>query len=329
MQSIHKKEQQMKKILAVLALTMSSAVMAWQPTKPINVYVGFAPGSGNELSFRGVSSLIEKQNKDISFVIRNQPGADGVIAMNEFITKPNDGYHLYVPSHQGIWVTAEYFNKAAVKFTLNDFEYVVSIAKSPLAIVVPGDSNIKTVPEFLKAIQNPVKPLNIAAGSGAHKLAYNYMSDKLKLDETKVQLIGYKGPAQAAVAVAGKEVDYGILPVAVAQTLAQSGKIRILAICGEKRLAQLPDVPLMNQYVSGMNVYAAWGLVLPKDTAKEIVDWYVANFSNAIISKEAQQFFDNNLMFADERELTPAGFKNSMLQLRKQWIPVISKLNIQ
>jgi tripartite-type tricarboxylate transporter receptor subunit TctC len=77
-----------------------------------------------------------------------------------------------------------------------------------------------------------------------------------------------------------------------------------------------------------MNVYAAWGLVLPKDTAKEIVDWYVTNFSNAIISKEAQQFFDNNLMFTDERELTPQGFKNSMMQLRKQWIPVVSKLNI-
>lgn len=317
----------MKRLLAVLALVASTAALAWQPTKPINVYIGFAPGSGNELSFRGVSAILEKQRKDLSFVIRNQPGADGVVAMNEFITRPNDGYHVYVPSHQGIWVTAEYFNKPAVKYTLNDFEYVVSIAKSPLAIVVPGDSAIKTVPEFLKAIQNPDKPLNIAAGSGAHKLAYNYMSDKLKLDETKVQLIGYKGPAQAAVAVAGKEVDYGILPVAVAQTLAQSGKIRILALCGEQRLAQIPDVPLMNQFVPGMNVYAAWGLILPKDTPKEIVDWYVTNFSTAILSKEAQQFFDNNLMFSDAKELTPAGFKNSMMQLRKQWIPVISKLN--
>lgn len=319
----------MKKLLAILALAASSAALAWQPVKPINVYVGFAPGSGNELSFRGVSSLLERQNKELAFVIRNQPGADGVIAMNDFITKPNDGYHLYVPSHQGIWVTAEYFNKPAVRFTLNDFEYVMSIAKSPLAIVVAGDSDIKTVPEFLKSIQNPAKPLNIAAGSGAHKLAYNYMSDKLKLDETKVQLVGYKGPAQAAVAVAAKEVDYGILPVAVAQTLAQSGRIRILAICGEKRLTQIPDVPLMNQYVPGMNVYAAWGLVLPKDTPKDIIDWYVTNFSSVILSKEAQQFFDNNLMFSDERELNPAGFKNSMMQLRKQWIPVISKLNIQ
>jgi tripartite-type tricarboxylate transporter receptor subunit TctC len=319
----------MKKLFAILAIAFCSTAMAWQPTKPINVYIGFAPGSGNELSFRGVSSIMERQNKNLSFVIRNQPGADGVIAMNEFITKPNDGYHVYVPSHQGIWVTAEYFNKQAVRYTLDDFEYVVSIAKSPLAIVVPGDSNIKTVPEFLKAIQNPEKSLNIAAGSGAHKLAYNYMSDKLNLDEKKVQLIGYKGPAQAAVAVAAKEVDYGILPVAVAQTIAQSGKIRILAICGEKRLAQIPDVPLMNQFVPGMNVYAAWGIILPKGTPKEIVDWYVTNFSTTIVSKEAQQFFDNNLMFIDERELTPQGFKNSMMQLRKQWIPVISKLNIQ
>jgi tripartite-type tricarboxylate transporter receptor subunit TctC len=317
----------MKKLLALILLVPVLA-FAWEPTRPINVTVGFAPGSGNEVSFRGVSSLIEKQNKNVNFVIMNRPGADGVVAMNDFITQPNDGYHIYVPSHQGIWVTAEYFNKGAVKYNLNDFEYVVSIAKSPLAIVVPIDSNITTVPTLINLVKNTTKPISVAAGSGAHKLAYNYMSDRLRLNDDLIKTISYKGPAQALVAVASKEVDFGILPVAVAKTL-DGTKVRILAICGEKRLTQIPAIPLMSDYIPGMNVYAGWSIILPKGTNKEIVDWYVKNFSQAINSPEAQQFFDSNLMFSDARLTNPKGAKEDMMKLRQQWIPIISKLNLE
>lgn len=316
----------MKKLFALTVMLISLAASAWEPSKPINVYIGFAPGSGNEMSFRGVSSIIEKQNKNINFVIYNRPGADGVVAMNDFVTKPADGYHVYIPSHQGIWVTAEYFNKPAVKYTLNDFEYVLSIAKSPLALVVPYDSPVTTVPTFINHVKYTTKPISIAAGSGAHKLAYNYIADRLKLNGDLIKTIGYKGPAQAVMAVASKEVDYGILPVAVAQTMSQSNKVRILAIFSEQKLAQLPNIPLMHDYVAGANVYAAWGIILPKGTPKEVINWYNTTFASAIRSTEAQRFFNSNLMFSNEAELTPNGFESSMKQLRKQWIPVIERL---
>lgn len=315
----------MKKLLITLLVLFSLSAAAWEPTKPINVYVGFAPGSGNEMSFRGVSSIVEK-NKNVNFVIYNRPGADGVVAMNDFITKPADGYHIYIPSHQGIWVTAEYFNKSAVQYKLTDFEYVLSIAKSPLAIIVPYDSEVTTIPTLINHLKNTTKPVSIAAGSGAHKLAYNYMADQLKLNNDLIKTISYKGPAQAALAVAAKEVEYGIMPVTVAMPLVQGNRVRILGLFSEQRLAQLPHTPLIHEYIPGANVYGAWGIILPKGTPKEIVDWYVANFGTAIRSPDGQRFFSNNLMFSTEAELTPKGFEISMKQLRKQWIPVIERL---
>jgi tripartite-type tricarboxylate transporter receptor subunit TctC len=75
-----------------------------------------------------------------------------------------------------------------------------------------------------------------------------------------------------------------------------------------------------------MNVYAGWGIILPKGASPEIQKWYVNNFSKAIRSPEAQIFFENNYMFADERELTPGGFKRSMADLRNLWVPVLNKL---
>jgi tripartite-type tricarboxylate transporter receptor subunit TctC len=76
-----------------------------------------------------------------------------------------------------------------------------------------------------------------------------------------------------------------------------------------------------------MNVYAGWGIILPKGSSPEIQKWYVDNFSKAIRSPEAQVFFENNYMFVDERELTPDGFKRSMSDLRKLWVPVLEKLD--
>jgi hypothetical protein len=55
----------------------------------------------------------------------------------------------------------------------------------------------------------------------------------------------------------------------------------------------------------------------------------VDNFSQAIKSPEGQEFFKKNFMFSDARELTPVGFKNSMMQLRRQWVPILDKLDLK
>lgn len=316
----------MKKLLLSVLFFISSTVMAWEPQQPIKATVGFAPGSGNELSFRGFSAFVEKANPKVTFVIENRPGADGVVAMNEFVTKPNDGYHLYVPSHQGIWVTAEYFNKQAVRFTLDDFEYGLSLARSPLAIIVNEKSDVYSVPDLIKKLLTTQKPITFAAGSGAHKLAFNYMAFQVPFNKELVKTVGYKGPAQATQDVAGGHVEFGIVPIAVAAPVAKGGKVRILALCSEQKLDGFEDTPLMKTYIPGMNVYAGWGIIFPKGTRKEIIDWYAKNFANAINSKEGQEFMRNNYMFSPKKERSPEGFKSAMTDLRKQWIPIIKDM---
>ena len=314
-------------IIKVIAVSLITTLAhAWEPTKPITAVIGFAPGSGNELSFRGISSIIEKANPKINFIVENRPGGDGTIGMNHFIKLPNDGYHISVPSHQGVWVTADFSNPENKKYTLDDFEYVLTLAKSPLAIIANSASAVNTPREFLDRVKSTDKPLNIAAGSGAHKLAYEYMMYNIKGNRSLVKTIPYKGPAQAGQDVAGGHVEFGIIPVAVANTLTQSGKIKIIALCSEYKINAIKDVPLMKDLIPGMNVYAAWGIILPKNTDKEIIDWYVTNFTSAIRSNEGQRFLRENLMFAEPKEQTPQGFRSSMMQLREKWVPIIKEV---
>lgn len=318
----------MKKILASILMLVSLSVWAWEPTRPITVQVGFAPGSGNEISFRSVASIVER-NTGAKFIVVNQPGADGVISLNQLIESAPDGYTINIASQQGTWVMADVLFKKETKFTPDSFEYAINIAKSPLALIAPADSPVNTPREFLRLIESTDRPINIAVGSSSHKLAYEYIITNTRARQPLIQAVSYKGPAQAGVDVAARQTDFGIIPAAVAYNLVKSGKVKYIGIFGEQRLNKIPEVQLMNTILPGANVYAGWGILLPKGTPTDIVSWYNQNFLRAIRSNEAQQFFSENLMFVEERELSPGGYKSSMIALRKVWLPIAEKMDFK
>ena len=76
----------MKRLLALLLVTASTLVHAqWQPTKPVTVIVGNTPGAGNEIAFRKLAQIVQKENPKFVYVVQNIPGADSVIANNRFL----------------------------------------------------------------------------------------------------------------------------------------------------------------------------------------------------------------------------------------------------
>jgi len=317
----------MKKFLttALLALT-TTAVWAWQPTKPITVQIGFGPGSGNEVSFRAMAQQVEEAT-GAKFLVVNQPGADGMISINHLVDAVPDGHTINIPSQQNTWVMGDVMYKDTIKFPPNSFRYVINIARSPLVIIAPADSSVNTPQELVRLLETTNRPLSFAVGSSSHRLAYEYLVQNTKAKRNLIQSVNYRGPVQAGTDVAAKSTDFGVIPAAIAQTFVNNGKVKIIGLCSEKKLAKMPSVPLMSSVVPGLNVYAGWGILLPKNTPPEITKWYVDNFAKAVRSEKSRQFFDENLMFMDERELTPQGYKESMLALRRVWLPIAKKMN--
>jgi tripartite-type tricarboxylate transporter receptor subunit TctC len=78
----------------------------------------------------------------------------------------------------------------------------------------------------------------------------------------------------------------------------------------------------------GINVYAAWSIQLPPGTDKEIVAWYQQQFAAAVRSREYAEYRDANVILYAEDELTPAGLKRHMDELRAAFIPVLSKIDL-
>jgi tripartite-type tricarboxylate transporter receptor subunit TctC len=290
--------------------------------------VGFAPGSGNEVSFRIVSSIAEKNNNlGNTFVINNRPGAGEVIGVNWFAQQAPNGTNLYIASQQGLFTATEQWYPGQLRINPMDMEFVTTIAKSPLVVVANSNSRTNTPEQLIERLKNPKEPINVAIGATAHRIVLEYLMDHVRGDHKLVQAVLYKGPAQAVQDVAGNQTEFGIMPIAIARPLIEAGKVKPIAITSEQRLAQIPQVPLWKDHVPGLNVYAAWMIMLPPGTPREQIDYYNRLFVPAINSPEAKKIFDENLMFAVKSEQTPEGVRAYISRLQTQWTPYTRKIS--
>ena len=315
----------MKKLLLAILMVPVLAWAQWAPSKTVTTTIGFAPGSGNELSFRKASDIVMKQNPGVSFFVETRPGADAAVASNAFMTAPSDGLHLMVPSHMSLFVTNDIWQKDIKRFEYNSFKPVVTLGKSPLVLVASSKSAVNTPQEFVKYITNG-RPVNIAVGGGAHRMAYEYIMMKTKADPRQIQSVSFQGPAPAVQSVASYDgrsgTEFGIMPVAVARPLIEAGKVKPIGLTGGPKLKALPNVPLLSDVVPGLRVYAGWIVVLPPSTPTVIVDWYVDRFSKAILSQEYQTWAEQNYIIIDRDELTPRGVMAYAEELRTAFAPI-------
>ena len=319
-----------KKLLLSLLLVPVLA-LAWEPTKPVTVVIGNTPGAGNEMAFRKLAEIVQKRNPNFVYVVQNIPGADSVIANNKFLEAANDGHTINLPSHMSSYVTNDIWEKNIKKYNYDSFVDVLTMGKSPLVLVASVKSGIETPQDFVKYIQSG-RNINVAIGGGAHRTAFEYLMDRGRGNRDAVKSIKFNGPVPALQSVGqwdGKTgTEFGIVPIAVAKTLIDGGRVKPIGFTGTRKMTQFPNVPLLNGVTPGINVYAAWSIQLPPGTNRDIVEWYQQQFSAAIRSAEYKEYTDANVIFYAEDELTPAGLKKHMDDLRTAFIPVLSKIDL-
>jgi tripartite-type tricarboxylate transporter receptor subunit TctC len=326
----------MKNFLSALLLAAAAVVpfaaAAWEPTKPVTVYVGITPGSGNELAFRKLAEIVQRNNPKFVYVVQNIPGADSVVAQNRFIDAAPDGYTANLPSHMSTYVTNDIWQKDIKKFKYNDFTDVLTMGKSPLVLVASPRSMINTPEDFITLISTTKKPISIATGGGAHRTAFEYLMYRGQGNKELVRPIRFNGPLPTVTSVAafdGKSgTEFGIIPIAVAKPLLDAGRVKAIGFTGNRKMDQYPKIPLLNTVAPGINVYAAWSLQLPPKTPANIVDWYQREFAKAVRSVEYKEWMENQVVFYEESELAPAGLLKHMNELRDTFMPVLEAIDL-
>ena len=302
--------------------------LAWEPTRPVTVVIGNAPGAGNEIAFRKLSQIINRTNKKLTFVVENRAGADSVIAMNHMMSVTPDGHTIAAFNHMSQYVTQDIWQRNVKRYEYNSFEDVLTIGKSPLVLVAIATSAVNTPDEFATLLRTTQHPVFVAVGSGAHRITLEYLMMKTGGNKNLVKHIAFNGPAQALNSVAGAQgTEFGIMPLAVARPLIEAGRVKAIGITGDRKIAQMPNVPLLRKIAPGISVFAAWNLVLPPRTDRAIVDYYADLFARAINTAEYQEWMDQNLVFVDSRELDPDGLRHHAQELRKTFLPLANQIN--
>lgn len=316
----------MKKIISILAF-LPMAVLAWQPTKSVTVVFPNGPGAGNEISFRIVADQVERQT-GVKFVPEYRPGADGNLAINHFVTVPRDGHTISVPACQSNWVTPEVWYRNVIKYNPMDLEPVANIARSPLAFWAHPSSRINTPDELVAAINRKDRAITFAIGGGGHKLAVEYLADKLAVPGgDRIETVMYKGPAQALLDVMGGHVEFGVTPVAVGYPHVQAGKLKLIGLADTRPLPGLESAPLMSRAAPGLSIHGCWNIVLPPGTPSEIQAWYQRHFVPAIRSAESAAKFRENLMYITPEEHSPTGVRAAMSRLQQTWQPIARRID--
>ena len=315
------------KKLLITALLLPVIGWAWEPSKPVTVVFPNGPGAGNEISFRIVADIVERKT-GVLFKPEHRPGADGNIAINHFVTVPRDGHTIAVPACQSNWVTPEVWYPKVIRYNPMDLEPIANIARSPLAFWAHPASKINTPEEFVAAIKKKDRPLMVAIGGGGHKLAVEYLVDRVSVPgSNNLQTVMYKGPAQALMDVMGGHVEFGVTPVAVGYPHVQAGKLKLIGIADTRPLPGLESVPLMSRVVPGLSIHGCCNMVLPPDTPPDVQRWYAEHFVPAIRSAEAGARFRENMMYITPEEHSPAGVRASMARLQQTWQSIARRID--
>lgn len=315
----------MKKIVGSLIFVISSTAFAWQPTKPIDVTISFPAGSGNDLIFRPLAVIVEK-NTGVNFTIKNKPGAGGAVGNQEFATLPNDGHFIDIASIGGIAAMDYTYPSFAKKppYSVESFSYAILLGYSPIAVIAKADDPVNNPKELVQTLTGD-HTASIAENGGSGKLVLETLLMKISAREKNPKLvtIEHKGPVQTITDVAGGHVRFGIAPLAVAAVHHGAGKLKVVAISSKNKVSSLPDIQPISTVVKNFDIVVPWGIILPKDSPVEALNWYSDKFKQALNEPGVRENFAKSYIFVRDDLLIPKAFKDYVYDQYKEHKPVV------
>jgi tripartite-type tricarboxylate transporter receptor subunit TctC len=270
-------------ILAALA-----PAHAQYPEKQITMVVCFPAGGGTDIAARLVNvPLGEALGKPI--VIENRGGAGGNIGIAAVKRLPADGYTLLVCSSAFV-VNPSLYAQAAYD-PLKDFIPLMVMGASPNVFVVPAQSPIKSMKEFIdKAKANPGKMNWTSPGAGTTpQLAGELLKLRTGID---MQHIPFPGAGPATNAVLAGTVDLYTANIGSVQGLIDGGKVRPIAVTATKRWAPLPDVPTLEEIgVKDAASDTFQGVYVLAGTPQPVVDRLAKELTTILAKPDVQEKF--------------------------------------
>ncbi|MDQ0072169.1 tripartite-type tricarboxylate transporter receptor subunit TctC [Variovorax boronicumulans] len=261
--------------------------------RPIRIVVPFAAGGGNDVFARQMAKGLGELRKS-GVIVDNKPGAGGNLGTEQVVRSAPDGSTLLL-GHTGTVSINPALYKGLKFDARKDLVPVAMFASSALVLVVPAASKVRSVADLVaeaKARPGLLDYASSGSGTGGHLTGELFA----QRTGTKLNHIPYKGTNPALTDLAGGQVQmmFSVIPPALA--LVKSGRLRAIAVTGDKRLPTLPDVPTVAESglreLAGFESTLTYGLLAPRGTSDAVVKELATQMLKVAGDKEFQSRLD-------------------------------------
>jgi len=221
------------------ALANVAAAQQDYPTRPIRIVVAYPPGGSNDFLARLFGPRLT-ENFGRQVVVDNRGGGNTIIGTDIVAKSAPDGYTLLLAGSTMVAVPHLYRN---IPYdVINDLAPIAGIARSEFMLVVHPALPVTTVRELIALAKQKPGELNYATSSTGGPTHLGAVQFEM-LAGVKMQQVPYKGGGPAMTDLVGGQVQLGFANPAGAIAMVRAGRLRPIAITGDKRLPALPQVP--------------------------------------------------------------------------------------
>ncbi len=257
-------------LVCISSLSQAQDAAATYPNKPIKIISPFAPGGATDILARILAQKLGDAWKQ-TVIVDNKSGGGGVIAAAEVARAEKDGYTLLLGSVGPVEVLPSVMKKVSYD-SEKDFAGVDILVNVENVVVVNNQLPVKNIPELIAyAKANPGK-----LHSGSSGIATTgHLSLEVFNQSTGVDIVHvpYRGGAPVTTALLAGDIQMSFSTVPASIQYIKSGKLRAIAVTGDKPLETLPGIkPIKDQGVPGFKISSWYGILAPSGTPPAIIN---------------------------------------------------------
>ncbi len=272
--------------LAAAALLLAGPALAEPAT--IKIMVGFPPGGGTDAIARVLADKL-KDALGSSVIVENKAGAGGQLAAQALKAAPADGSVLFLSHDHSISILPLTMKNPGFN-PAQDFVPVAGFATFVNGLALSGGTPAKTYQEYLAWVRDNGKgkgTVGVPAPASTPEFLVKVIGQKNGLD---LQAAPYRGSAPMMGDMLGNQIAAGVGSVPDFIENHKAGKIRMVAVIGDKRQAILPDVPTFAELgLKGFEDIPYYGIFAPRGTPTAVIDRYSDALARVIALPEVRE----------------------------------------
>jgi len=293
------------------------------PNKPIRIVAPFPAGGSADLIPRTIGEKLSlKWGRPV--IVENRAGAAGNIGAEYVFKAAPDGYVLLSSPPPPLIINPNLYRN--LPFDPVQFVPVGIMVAIPNVVLVNPNVPVNSVRELIAyAKANPDKLNYASQGSGTTSHLTGEMFKSLA--GVRITHVPYKGSAPALTDLLAGQVEMMFDNLGVSRQHVVSGKLKLLAVCSEMRVASLPDVPALAEVLPGFEAVAWFGIVAPPKTPMPIAEKISATVAEALKLPDVQKRLAD--LSAEAIGSTPAQMAAFMKKDAERWRAVIRSAGVK